>query len=270
MNGESPDLLVRSRSALLDAAEALGTQRGSVIVIGAQAVYLHTGSLRVALAEATKDSDVVLDPRLLHEDPLIEDAMKEAGFVPTDQPGSWVTSDGVLVDLMVPEALAGSGGRPGARIPPHGNRAARRAVGLEAALVDNHLMSVSALAADDPREVTLKVAGPAALMVAKMHKIAERLGGPRSSDKDAHDVYRLFRQFETDELTDPFTRLLADDVSAEVTELALQHVGSLLATGPEAEASVMAGRAEAGVGNPEEVSASVAFLAADLMEALGR
>lgn len=51
------------------------------------------------------------------------------------QPGSWLSPKGIPVDLMVPEALAGASGRRGARIPPHSTKAARRAVGLEAAVV---------------------------------------------------------------------------------------------------------------------------------------
>ena len=61
--GTEDDLLVRSRSALLDALQALDAQRDAVIVIGAQAIYLRTSSAPVALAEATKDSDLALDPR---------------------------------------------------------------------------------------------------------------------------------------------------------------------------------------------------------------
>lgn len=38
------DLLVAARSALLDALEALHAHRDAVIVIGAQAIYLHTGA----------------------------------------------------------------------------------------------------------------------------------------------------------------------------------------------------------------------------------
>ncbi len=48
------DLLVQARSALLDALTALWDHRDSVVVIGAQAIYLHTGAVGVALAEATK------------------------------------------------------------------------------------------------------------------------------------------------------------------------------------------------------------------------
>ena len=61
------DLLVAARSALLDAFEALHAHRDAVIVIGAQAIYLHTGAGEVGLAEATKDSDLALDTRILPE-----------------------------------------------------------------------------------------------------------------------------------------------------------------------------------------------------------
>ena len=56
------DLLVAARSALLDALKALVEQRDALILIGAQAIYLHTGDAPVALAERTKDSDLAVDP----------------------------------------------------------------------------------------------------------------------------------------------------------------------------------------------------------------
>ncbi|HEY5178874.1 MAG TPA: hypothetical protein VIJ07_03725, partial [Dermatophilaceae bacterium] len=68
MSGDA-DILVQARSALLDALDALEDHRDSVVVIGAQAIYLHTGSAQVALAEATKDSDLALDVRSLGDDP---------------------------------------------------------------------------------------------------------------------------------------------------------------------------------------------------------
>lgn len=42
------DLLVQARSALLDALTALWEHRDSVVVIGAQAIYLHTGAVSLA------------------------------------------------------------------------------------------------------------------------------------------------------------------------------------------------------------------------------
>jgi len=132
----SADLLVQARSALLDALEALAVHRDAVIVIGAQAIYLHTGRAQVALAEATKDSDFALDPRLLLDEPLIEDAMARAGFYanPHSQPGAWMNPAGIPVDLMVPEGLAGPGGQapaepgyhPMGSAPPAGRGAWRQ------------------------------------------------------------------------------------------------------------------------------------------------
>lgn len=176
------DLLVRTRAALLDALEAPAGHRDAVVVIGAQAIYLHTGGTTLALAEATQDSDLTMDPRALDPEPLVEEAMRAAGFeldTVARQPGAWVNADGIPVDLMVPEALAGKGGRRSARVPPHDNVAMRRAHGLEATVVDHAPMHVGALAPDDPREYLVNVASPAALLVAKLHKIGDREDEPR-------------------------------------------------------------------------------------------
>ncbi|MDQ4500749.1 GSU2403 family nucleotidyltransferase fold protein [Sinomonas sp. ASV322] len=274
--GDDPtDLLVRARTALLDALDALAEQRDAVIVIGAQAVYLRTGGIDVALAEATKDSDVALDPRRLTDDPRIETAMREAGFLPsaTGQPGAWVNTDGIPVDLMVPEQLAGPGSSQtrGARIPPHDKKAARRARGLEATLIDHDEIAVSALEPTDGRTITVNVAGPAALLVAKLHKLGERANNPaRLNDKDAHDAYRLLRAIETEKLRAGFTVLLDNELSREVTREALDHLAVLFADSADALGSTMAGRAEEGVGEPEEVAVAVSILAGDLLTSLGR
>ncbi len=266
------NLLVRARSVLLDALAALREHSDAVIIIGAQAVYLRTGGIDVALAEATKDSDFAVDPRLLADDPRLEAAMKAASFVlsATGQPGAWVSPDGIPVDLMVPESLAGPGTRA-ARIPPHDKTATRRARGLEATLVDFDEIEVTALNPDDRRVCRVKVAGAAALLVAKLHKLGERVDSPsRLHDKDAHDVYRILRAIETDALCHTFTRLLADEFSEGATREALVYLAELFATGPKALGAIMAGRAEEAVGNPEQVSVAVSILADDLLVALGR
>ena len=59
---DSGNLLVRARAVLLDAVDALAGQKSSIVMIGAQAVYLNPGSLNIALAEATNDADLALDP----------------------------------------------------------------------------------------------------------------------------------------------------------------------------------------------------------------
>lgn len=177
------NLIVEARAEVLDAVEALSAHRESVILVGAQAVYLRTGSASFALAEATKDSDFAIDARTLGGAPLLEEAMTKAGFVlntSSNQPGAWLSRRGIPVDLMVPEHLAGRGGRRGARIPPHDNRAARRAVGLEASVVDQSPVKVESLDGDG-RSAVVNVAGPAALLVAKLHKLGERTTTPSAS-----------------------------------------------------------------------------------------
>ncbi|WP_280454170.1 hypothetical protein [Nocardia brasiliensis] len=271
--GDPFDLLVPARTVLLDVLEALAEHRHAVIVVGAQAIHLRTGGIDVALAESTKDSDIVLDPRSFGTDPTIEAVMRAAEFFPscTGQPGSWVNAAGIPVDLMVPEQLAGPGNKQtrGARIPPHDNKATRRARGLEATLIDHSEMAVTALEPTDQRRITALVAGPAALLVAKCHKIAERVGQPhRLNDKDAHDVYRILRAVDTDTLRATITTLLADDLSHQATDDALTYLQQLFADSPTAPGATMAGRAEEGLGAPEEVAASVCILATDLLQSL--
>jgi hypothetical protein len=269
-SGEA-DLLVSARSVLLDALEALADHRESLVVIGAQAIYLHTGAIDLPLAEATKDSDIAVDPRSLGDDPLLDDAMKQAGFhrdIAKGQPGSWLSGDGVPVDLMVPEALAGAGGRRGARIPPHSKHATRRAQGLEAAVVDHAPMEIRALDPDDDRAITVNVAGPAALLVAKAHKIGERADQPdRFVDKDAHDIYRLLIATDTVTVAARLNELLLDALAGPATAAAVDYLRQLFSS-PAALGSIMVGRAEQNVGDPEVATTAVALLVSDLLEAL--
>ncbi len=270
MSGDA-DELTRSREVLLDALSALGDHADNVVVVGAHAVYLRTLDVELAVAPLTSDSDLLLDARNLAPEPLIESAMTAAGFRMrrTKDPGCWESPDGVPVDLMVPETIAGKGRRRAADIEPHCHRVARRSKGLEAALVDRSRTVVPSLAADDRPSIVANVAGPMALIVAKQHKIHERLGSTRLSAKDAHDVYRLLVAVDTPVLVQLARVLLAHPLSAEVTREAIGHLGALFAAGPDARGSAMAGEAEAGVGDPDVVAASTAALAADLLDAIG-
>ena len=266
------DEVTLARMGLLDALEALEQQLDALIVIGAQAVYLHTGATEIALAEFTTDGDVAVDPDLLSADPLVEDAMDAAGFTPDPRQsavGSWISPRGVPVDLMVPDAVAGDG-RRGVRVPPHDSKSMRRARGIEAALIDNSKMVIRALdRVVDPREFEVSVAGPAALLVAKLHKIHDRIDSPsRRDNKDAHDIYRLLRAVETQVFVVAIGRLLRESVSADVTREAVAQLGELFARGAAARGSLMAGAAEELVGDPTAVSESVALLAQDLLAAL--
>jgi len=261
-----------ARTALLDAIEALEDHLDAIIVVGAQAIYLHTGSADVAIAEFTTDGDLALDPDLLSSDPRVDEAMRAGGFEPDPRSsavGTWISRRGVPVDLMVPDAVAGAG-RRGVRVPPHNPKAMRRARGLEAALIDKSPMSIGAVdRAADPREFIVAVAGPAALLVAKLHKFYDRIDTPdRLDNKDAHDVYRLLRAIETDVLSDSLSRLLRDPGSAEVTRQALEYLDSDFARGASARGSLTAGDAERLVGDPVAVAESVSLLAGDLLDSI--
>lgn len=171
---EIDPLYVKARSALLDALIALESQKDSIVLVGAQAVYLRTGEADVGLAPYTTDGDLAIDPITLGDDPLLEEAMKGAGFVPDVDPGQWVRLGDVKVDLLVPESLVPKQGSRGARIPPHDKHAARKVLGIEGCIIDNDLILITALDLADTRTFEVQVAGSGGLLVAKLFKISER------------------------------------------------------------------------------------------------
>ena len=128
MSSEHEEQYVRARRVLLDALEALGGHRRSIILVGAQAIYLHAGEATFGMAPYTTDADLAIDPRVLQKTPPIESAMTRAGFRPGVQPGIWLSKDDIQVDLLVPEAVGGSG-RRGARLEGHSKRSARKVEG---------------------------------------------------------------------------------------------------------------------------------------------
>jgi hypothetical protein len=266
------DLMVLARRVLLDALDALSDHRDALVLIGAQAIYLHTGAVRVALPAVTKDNDLAIDRRRLSDLPRLEDAMSRAGFTLGKDPGSWLGPMDIPVDLMIPESMSDSGGRRGGRVPPHSKRATRRASGLEAAMIDHAPATIAALEPADDRSFTIKIAGPAALLVAKLHKLGDRdqSDPSRLNDKDAHDVYRLLVAVDTEELARTLKMLLASDLASEATRVALDYFDDLFVGDPDTLGAHMAGRAETLLGDPATVADSVAALASDLAHSIGR
>lgn len=230
---------VAARRILLDALEVLAPHGDAVILAGAQAVYLHTGNAEIAIAPYTTDGDLALDPRRLKDMPKLETAMIAAGFSPQPvdghaEPGIWVASTSaagkeiiVPVDLIVPEGFASGGGRRAARLGDHGTNAARRAVGLEAALIDHSTMRIGALEPDDERSFQTEVAGPAALLIAKAHKLHDRIASGRTAridDKDAADVVRLMQTGDPGEIGATLRVLEAHEVAATPTISAVGYI----------------------------------------------
>ncbi len=272
------ELYVIARRVLLDALEALGPHRDATILVGAQAIYLHTGDADLAVAEYTTDADLALDPDLLEEIPPLEQALQDAGFLPMGKSGVgvWKTSRPdqdandveVQVDLLVPSAVSPGKGRRAARLPGHDDHAARKVDGLEGVLVDQAEMEIGSLEPDtDPRRVTAKVAGPGALLVAKLFKISERKGTARANDKDALDVLRILQGIETETLAASFDRIRADERSTAAAERATELLEELFGT-RGSEGSTMAARATQPLMDEDQVRLTCEILAGDLLKEL--
>ena len=269
-------LYVAARGVLLDALDALGDQREALILAGAQAIYIHTGAANLAVAEFTTDGDLVVNPEQLKTQPRLSEAMERAQFRSGVQPGSWLrdrTVSGIAttipVDLLVPEAVAGPG-RRAARLGDHGDRAGRRVRGLEGALIDHSVMRLNALDEADRREFEVRVAGPSALLVAKLHKLADRSGereAKRLKDKDALDVLRLLRAIPVERLARSLRELGDSTLAGDVTREAIEHLQALFGATSSA-GTVMVIRATERLEDPSVMSASCVALADDLIRAV--
>ena len=263
---------VRARAGLLDALEALGPLREATVLVGAQAIYEYTRDHAgdYAVSPFTFDADLTLIPELLADDPKVIDAMGNAGYSLTNQPGIYRRGDGVQVDLLVPDAVGGRSGR-GADLGVHGIRAARQVRGLEGTLVSRRPMAVRALADGDDRAYEINVAEPAALLVAKVHKLLDRIDADdnrRIDSKDAFDVFRLLQAVETMTLVDEISLLAAAEVSAEVTAEAMAGFRELfgIPTGP---GTILAAEHVAGIEDREVIIASSVALSEELIRRVG-
>jgi hypothetical protein len=264
--GEPDPAYVKARRVLLEALACLAPHNDALILVGAQAIYLQVGAGHLAVAPFTTDGDLIIEPAALASAPPIEEALGSGGFARAGMPGVW-TRDDVEIDLLVPEAVGGAG-RRGARLGAHGNRAARKVKGLEGALVDNEIRQLRALDGDSA-SASLRVAGPAALLVSKLHKIADRESRPnRLGDKDALDVLRLLRGVSTEAHPAGLGRTLADPVSHAVTHEAVGLLRSLFGA-PSATGTAMAVRATEGLEDAATVRGSCEALASHLIEAMG-
>lgn len=209
----SPEYVL-ARRLLLDALELLDPHRDALVLIGAQAVYHHVPGSAGTVSHTT-DSDLALDPDLLAKDPDIESRLESAGFVldAHRNPGHWLSPDGVALDLMVPAGALPQSTRRRAALTGHGHSSARRTPGIELALVDNAVTNVRSLDANDVREADVRVAGPAALVVAKIVKLRERVDAgvlDRILPKDVADLLRLLRGKDASGIGEQL-RLLADE-----------------------------------------------------------
>ena len=262
---------IRARSGLLDALGALGPLREAAVLVGAQAIYEYTRDHAgdYAVSPFTFDADLALIPELLVDDPRVIDAMQNAGYILTDQLGIYRRDDGVRVDLLVPEAVGGRIGR-GAGLGVHGNRAARQVRGLEGALVSRRPMTVRALVAEEDRAYEINVAGAAALLVAKVHKLLDRVSAVdnrRINSKDAFDVFRLLQAVDPVDLIDEVNLLAAAQVSAEVTAEAMAGFRDLFGT-PSGVGTILVADHVMGIEDRDVIVASSVALSEELLKGI--
>jgi len=203
----------RSRRMLIEAIKALSAFEEATTVIGAHAVHVWVqdawGQIDI---EATRDSDICINPTFVTEDPKIIEILTSIGIEPAhkDRPGIYgLATEADLplrlrttFDLLVPEVYAG-GGRRAARIPGQKNTATR-ATGLELTVWDRHLLTLNTV--DEPKDfVETYVAGPASLLVSKVHKVHERLEQrlarpERLRPKDSGDIALLMMVSDPEEV----------------------------------------------------------------------
>ena len=104
------------------------------------------------------------------------------------------------------------------------------------------------------------------LLVAKLHKIGERVGGQeRVRDKDALDVLRLLRAVETEDMADRLRTLARSPLSADVTAEALELLPALFGE-PDSEGVLMAVRAAGQAEDPATISGSLMALVHELLQ----
>ncbi|WP_369243598.1 hypothetical protein [Streptomyces sp. R41] len=209
--------------------------------MGAQAVYLHTQHATIRSAAYTADGDISIDPQRLGDQPLIEQAMHDAGFRLRDrQSGLWerpqqvgALTVPVEVDLLVPHQLAP---RPNTKrrteLPPHDEWATKKVAGLEVAVADRSSMTIRSLTPGDPRQVDAYVAGPTALLVAKAIKLDERIRDAqkrpdRLNNEDAGDVYRIMTTVPADEVAQTFANLRNDPRVGDTARQGMQLLRTL-------------------------------------------
>lgn len=227
MSGANLDFgYVIARNILLDALSALKAYgREAVIVVGAQAIYLRCEEGATIIPPFTIDSDLVLDLARRISPAPIKTHLETLGYsLRNGQPGLYQAPNLAVeaqaaggVDLFVPAAYAIGNHRRDANIPGDPS-AARRQRGLELTIIDRTPMIIRSLDPTNEREVEALVAGPAALLAAKLVKICERLKGDaaRVEPKDVLDVYRILYSYDPKILAKTFLDFRAHDVAGPI------------------------------------------------------
>ena len=274
--GELDQGAVAARRLLLDVLEALGPARSRIVLVGAQAVLMHIGAGPAPVVLATFDGDLGLDPR----DPPTSDlaaVLEGVGLhlAETDgalQPGIWVPKESVegvalSIDVLVPEVFAPRRGKRGADIQGQRSDMARYVRGLEASIVDRQPRLIASLEPTDGRRTTAPVAGPSGLVIAKLHKLSDRIANARRPDrvhsKDCYEVFRLM-QLPEEQVLSGWIAAASDEMARAISVSAIDMLEALFAT-EGAIGSSLAGEHVAEFEDPRLVRESAMVLARELV-----
>lgn len=135
-------------------------------------------------------------------------------------------------------------------------------------MIDRDELEISSLDAADDRTVTMNVAGPAALLVAKLHKLAERTANEdRVKDKDALDVFRILQAVPTAALAERLEVLRSSAEAESITEEATKHLEVLFGQ-PQGRGVELAVRSTERLVDPDELTLTLTTLSGDLLSAL--
>jgi hypothetical protein len=109
MPTEIPPEYIAARRVLLDCLELFESQLDALVLVGAHAVYLQTPEFDPGPPALTTDGDLAINPELLMESPDLGAILETSNFRRHSSPGTWISPDGVHIDLMVPDRV----NRPG-------------------------------------------------------------------------------------------------------------------------------------------------------------
>lgn len=263
--------LVRGREAVFAAVHALASQASALILIGAQAIQEWALPVEASLgiSPGSKDADLPIDARIVAAEPTLEASMERAGFRRASQPGTWISPHHVQVDLLVAESQARGHGRRSAGVGDHDPRSARRVPGLEACLVFKEIRRIASFTPGDRSVLEMLVARPAALLIAKLHKVGERLRDQarRAQAKDAFDVLRLLQAPGWDPLVDDLRIGRSDALCGSSVRQGVDYLRALFSTLGAAGCRLLR---EGYTGVGATLSAQVQVLASELSDRLAR
>ena len=132
-------------------------------------------------------------------------------------------------------------------------------------MVDNELHKIASFDDSDRRHHLIRVAGPAALLVAKVIKIGDR-SELRRQPKDGLDVLRLLQSQDTIPLATRLAELANDPIAGDVTRTAMTWL-ALSGQGVDGPLADLTAQTVAGLTDPTTITGSLVALVEDLASA---